>query len=603
MCGINGILRLDGSRAPVDPEELLRTRDRMATRGPDAVGKWLSDDGTVGLGHRRLAIIDLSPAGIQPMTWDGGRYRIVFNGEIYNYRELREALVREGVEFRSHSDTEVVLALYAREGTSMLGRLRGMYAFAIWDEPGRRLLLARGPFGIKPLYYAERGGYLRFASQVKALEAGGGLPTDLDPAGLGGFLLWGSVPEPFTIRRAIRALPAGSHLIVENGRAGEPVSHHSPGVGGCGDAAAVADAVADSVRAHLVSDVPVGVFLSAGIDSNLIAFLASREAPGRLTSLTITFREFEGTPLDEGTLAASLARRYGMRHVERKVGREELPSLWLSCLEAMDQPSVDGLNTYLVSRIAHDEGFKVVLSGLGGDELFGSYPSFRQVPRLSRRARLAARIPGAERVLPRLAAGLLPAKPKLAGLVRYGRSLPGAYFLRRALFLPEELPGVLGDDRARETLDAFDPVAYASGVLRERIGEDWEDSAGHPERAWEAIHVLESFLYMRNQLLRDSDWASMAHSLELRVPLVDVRLQEAVAAAGFEPARSRGKAALLREIAPDLPAEIFARPKSGFAIPVANWMAGLEETKLTAGGSSRVLALRVLDAFGIEHVP
>jgi asparagine synthase (glutamine-hydrolysing) len=603
MCGINGIVRLDESRPPVDRAELIRTRDRMASRGPDAVGEWIAPDSSVGLGHRRLSIIDLSPAGTQPMSWASGRYRIVFNGEIYNYRELREELLRDGVEFRSHSDTEVVLALYAREGASMLGRLRGMYAFAIWDAEEKRLLLARGPYGIKPLYYAEGGGYLRFASQVKALEAGGAVPMDVDPAGLAGFLEWGSVPEPSTIRKKIRALPAGCHLVVERGRVGAPVQHHRLRLAGSGDPSGVGEAIADSVRAHLVSDVPVGVYLSAGMDSNLIAHLASREVRGGLTSLTITFREFEGTPSDEGPLAATLARIHGLCHVERRVSREDLVSLWPACLEAMDQPSVDGLNTYLVSRIAHEEGFKVVLSGLGGDEIFGSYPSFRQVPRWSRQARVARKIPGLDFVLSRIASEPLLAKPKLAGFLRYGGSLPGAYFLRRAVFLPEELPAILGEDAAEEALAAFDPVEYARGVLREQIGDEWETVALSPDRAWEIVHVLESFVYMRNQLLRDSDWASMAHSLELRVPLVDARLQEEIAALGFDPARSHGKAAVLRGIAPDLPEELLARPKSGFGIPVANWIAGMEGTKLTPGGSSRTLALAVLDAFGIEHLP
>jgi asparagine synthase (glutamine-hydrolysing) len=339
------------------------------------------------------------------------------------------------------------------------------------------------------------------------------------------------------------------------------------------------------------------------MDSNLIAHLASRASHGGLASLTITFREFEGTPLDEGPLAASLARIHGLRHVERRVTRRDLTDLWPECLEAMDQPSVDGLNTFLVSRIAHEEGFKVVLSGLGGDEIFGSYPSFRQVPRWARRARAAAVLPGLDGLLARLASGPFLAKPKLAGLLRYGASLPGAYFLRRAVFLPEDLPAILGEERATEALSTFDPIEYAEGVLRERIGDDWEAVTRNRDRAWEIVHVLETFLYMRNQLLRDSDWASMAHSLELRVPLVDVPLQEAVAAAGFEPARSRGKAAVLRGIAPDLPEELFTRAKSGFAIPVATWIEGREGARLTPGGSSRTLALEVLDAFGVERLP
>ena len=220
MCGINGIVRLTPDAPPIDREEVIRTREAMTSRGPDAAGAWISEHAS--LASRRLAILDLSDAGAQPMATPEGRFVIVLNGEIYNFRELRQELASEGTRFHSRSDTEVVLYLYLRYGERMLPRLRGMFALAIWDDDERRLLLARDPLGIKPLYYSHQGGCLRFASQVKALEAGGALPRDVDPAGLAGFLLWGSVPEPFTIRRAVRALPAGSFLKVEDGRVGEP---------------------------------------------------------------------------------------------------------------------------------------------------------------------------------------------------------------------------------------------------------------------------------------------------------------------------------------------------------------------------------------------
>src|SRR5947209_11701498 len=213
MCGINGILRLSDAAPAIDRDELLRTRDAMAARGPDGAGAWISGDGRVALASRRLAILDLSDAGAQPMASADGWLHLVLNGEIYNFAELRRELEAEGVRFRSRSDTEVVLALYARDGAAMLGRLRGMYGLALWDEREKSLLLARDLLGIKPLYLSEEGGCLRFASQVKALEAGGAVSRAIDPAGLAGFLLWGSVPEPLTIRQAVRALPAGPHLL------------------------------------------------------------------------------------------------------------------------------------------------------------------------------------------------------------------------------------------------------------------------------------------------------------------------------------------------------------------------------------------------------
>jgi asparagine synthase (glutamine-hydrolysing) len=257
----------------------------------------------------------------------------------------------------------------------------------------------------------------------------------------------------------------------------------------------------------------------------------------------------------------------------------------------MDQPSIDGFNTYVVSRAARDEGFKVVLSGLGGDELFGSYPSFRDVPRWRAVARFLRRVPGLAGVWPSLVRRLRPGTPKLTGLLAYGASTPGAYFLRRALFLPEEVARMVGRERVREALEEYDPV--------EDAGRDLADATRNVED-WRAVHVMESTRYMRNQLLRDSDWASMAHSLELRVPLVDARLRQALAAARFEPARGQGKAVIVRRAAPELPAALWDRPKSGFSIPVLRWIDEAAGIDTTRGQASRLLALEVLRAFGVD---
>jgi asparagine synthase (glutamine-hydrolysing) len=587
MCGINGILRLSPSAPPIDRDEILRTRDAMARRGPDGAGAWFSDDGRVGLASRRLAILDLSAAGAQPMASDDGRFRLVMNGEIYNFAELRRELEADGVPFRSRSDTEVVLALYARQGPAMLPRLRGMFGLAIWDDLEKTLLLARDPLGIKPLYVSTAGGCLRFASQVKALEQGGSVSRQTDPAGVAGFLLWGAVPEPLTIRKAVRALPARTFLLVREGDDGvrepRPYEIVSP------EPMSPPAAVEDSVRAHLVSDVPVAVFLSAGLDSTLIAALARRHLPEPPTTFTIRFDALEGTPADEAPLAAEVARRLGTRHVERRVGRADCADLWTGALAAMDQPSLDGFNTWVVSRAAHEAGLKVVLSGLGGDEAFGSYPSFADVPRLQRMARRLGWVPGLAASWPFLMRLLSPGLPKLGGLLRHGRTLAGAYFLRRGLFLPAELPGLMGRDAASEGLRRYDPVADAARALAA--------GNGHAADRWTAIHALETARYMRNQLLRDADWASMAWSVELRVPLADFWLYRRLNANGFEPARTLGKAELVRRTAPELPEELLRRPKSGFYIPVAEWMRP-ELAAKRPGERSRWLALRVLEAFG-----
>lgn len=603
MCGINGLFRFCETSPPLDREELIRTRDRQARRGPDGAGEWLSTDGRIALGHRRLAILDLSEAGAQPMATPDGRYRIVYNGEIYNFRELRAGLERDGVAFRSESDTEVILALWAREGPRALARLRGMYAFAVWDGLERSLTLARDPFGIKPLYYSDGAGgdgIFRFASQVRALEAGGALPLDVDPAGLAGFLLWGSVPEPATIRRAIRALPAGHVLIARQGGgieiSGAPAeldeANESP-----------AEALERSVRAHLVSDVPVAVFLSSGLDSALLAALAARHLAEPPTTFTVRFEGWEGSERDEGPLAARVAAALGTRHVERRLTPADVAALWPEALAAMDQPSIDGFNTFLVARAAHEAGIKVALSGLGGDELLGGYPSFRDVPRWSARARLLGMVPAASRFAPELARAVFPARPKLRGLIQYGKTLHGAYFLRRGIFLPEELSVILGPELAREAFAAHDPLAEAESAAQRPAPFDAPAQEGSESARldpWLAVQRLEVALYLRNQLLRDSDWAAMASSVELRVPLVDRPLWRSLATAGFEPARGRGRAAFYRECARalglELPEPLWRRPKTGFAVPLTDWvLPRADGAPYTGGGASRRLALRLLD--------
>lgn len=566
----------------------------MAARGPDGSGEWISPGGEIGLGHRRLAIIDLSPAGAQPMSWAEGRYWITYNGEIYNYRELREELEDGGVLFRSHGDTEVILALYERDGLGMLPRLRGMFAFALWDEREHILLLARDPLGIKPLYYSTEGGYFRFASQVKALEAGGAISCEPDPAGVVGFLLWGSVPEPFTIRKSVHALPAGTWLRVKQGQVGTPQAQGTLGQVKPRAPASVADALADSVRAHLVSDVPVGIFLSGGHDSAMLTTLACRFLPQPPIAFTLCFDRFAGTSLDEAPVASEIAKALGVRHIVQRVDRRDFPNLWSDVLQAMDQPSIDGFNTYVVSHAASHAGLKVVLSGLGGDELFGGYPSFSEVPRWAAWTNLARHVPGLSAVFPLAARRIRPRQPKLAGLLRYDKGLAGAYFLRRGLFLPEELPEIVDRELVRAGLRTYDPFEDAGSSNGNNPASNLPSND-----PWALVHAMETAHYMRNQLLRDTDWASMAHSLEVRVPYVDTWLGNRVASLNFEPARSRGRRATYREIAPELPSAVWNRAKSGFLIPVADWLDERSKSNepTSWGLSSRRIAVQVLREF------
>jgi len=574
MCGLNGIFAYAADAAPVDAGELMRSRECMIARGPDAGAEWLSPDGRVGLAHRRLAIIDLSPAGAQPMH-RGGTV-IVFNGEIYNFRELRAQLESRGHTFTSHSDTEVLLALYAEKGEAMLGELRGMFAIALWDGAKRRLFLARDPYGIKPLYYADDGKAIRVASQVKALIAGGGVDRRFEPAAAAGFFLRGTVPEPFTMYRAIRMLPAGSYCFVDANGPGpirqyfsiaatlrDAVEARQP-LGDADGAELVHDALLESLRYHMVSDVPVGAFLSAGIDSTAIVALAREAGASALETMTLRFEEYRGRDNDEAPLAALVAQQYGVRHTIREISmgefRGELPRIFA----AMDQPTVDGLNSYFVSKAAAGMGLKVALSGAGGDELFGGYSSFRDIPRWMPITSVLARIPGFGDAVYRLNAALAKRSrhisPKMGEIVRHGASYAGAYLVKRGRFLASELPAVLGDDIAREGLERLDLLS----ILEAAVTPD-------PGTPYTRVVALESSLYLRNQLLRDMDWASMAHSLEVRVPLVDAHLLRRLAPL-LARRRGRGKQILADAPRPPLPAAVKQRRKTGFTLPIREWL-------------------------------
>ncbi len=574
MCGINGIFARASDAPPVDEQELLATRECMHSRGPDAGDSWISDDRRVGLGHRRLAIIDLSPGGAQPMRRD--QLAIVFNGEIYNYQELRHDLETKGVTFTSRSDTEVLLRLYERKGVAMLGELRGMFAFALWDGRVRKLLLARDPYGIKPLYIADDGKTIRFASQVRALIAGGGVDRTFDPAGAAGFFLRGTVPEPFTMYRAIRALPAGSYALVETSGMQEPVQYFSIAATlrdavnstarftGEQRLEHVHDALLESVRYHLVADVPVGAFLSAGIDSAAVVALARETGKTDLQTLTLRFQEYRGRDNDEAPLAAHIAELYGVPHSIRELPLDEFRSEQPRIFAAMDQPTVDGLNSYFISKAAADFGLKVAMSGTGGDELFGGYTSFRDIPRWMPVTRVLSRIPGIGEGVYRLNSALAKrsrhVSPKMGEIVRHGGSYAGAYLVKRGRFLAHELPAILGEEIAREGLERL-------GIL-DLIERAVTPDPGNP---YARVAALESSLYLRNQLLRDMDWASMAHSLEVRVPLVDAHLLRKIAPA-LVTRNEHGKQILANAPRPPLPESVRIRRKTGFTLPIKEWL-------------------------------
>jgi asparagine synthase (glutamine-hydrolysing) len=508
------------------------------------------------------------------MASGDGRYVVTFNGEIYNYPSLRRELEAEGAVFRTTSDTEALLHLFARDGSAMVHRLRGMYAFAIWDNSERRLFLARDPYGIKPLYTANDGWTFRFASQVKALVAGGQVSHDPEPAGLVGFHLFGSVPEPFTFYREIRALPAGHSQWVDAAGPREPAAFANlAAILADGTRKAVPaselhervrDGVSDSVRAHLLADVEVGIFLSAGVDSGSLLGLMRDAGQSNVRAITLAFEEFANSPEDEAPLATLVAQHYGASHTVRRVGKKEFDDDLPAIFEAMDQPSIDGVNNWFVSKAAKEAGLKVALSGLGGDELLAGYPSFVDVPRWRRRFGPLAAVPGLGRMARRLALMFAPrfagANPKALGLFEHASSWAGAYLLRRALFLPHELTQVMDADVVREGLRRLRPLKRLSASLAPDPGSDVA-----------RIAVLESTQYMRNQLLRDADWAGMAHGVEIRVPLVDSMLLESLAPVIGQIKPGEGKVALAGAPSRPLPQEIVARAKTGFGVPTGAW--------------------------------
>lgn len=570
MCGLAGAFSWKDSAPPPRPEDVIAARDQMWRRGQDGEGLWVSEDRRMILGYRRLAILDPDPRSGQPMR--RGRLSLVFNGEIYNFRELRRELEQQGERFATEGDAEVLLALYDCHGPSFVERLRGMFAFAIADEASRTLFLARDHWGMKPLYYSEAGGTLHFASQVKALRAIPSISADADAAGLVGFHLMGSVPEPFTIFRAMSCLEAGHYLTVTERGLGEPVrfAHVAATLARAEPndrsdlAQTIAAAMRDSVRAHLVSDVEVGLLLSAGMDSGGILGLMSDCGGQSPRCFTLRFPELAGTPSDEAPQAAAIARRYGARHQVQSIDAAEFDRSAERLFEDMDQPSIDGINSWFACRQASRAGLKVVLAGAGGDELLGGYSYFERVPRLHRAARRVRALPLAGRAarwaLRRFGPLAAPRNPKLAALLDTAGTLPGAYMLSRAVLLPFELSDLLDEGIIRDGLDRLRPLDRIAASIDPDPGSD----GGR-------MIALETSNYLRNQLLRDGDWASMAHTVELRLPFVDWPTLQAIAPIAHRLGRRAGKRAFASAPLRPLPPETVNRPRSGFTVPIGAW--------------------------------
>lgn len=592
MCGIAAYCDLDSSvthRASEDnkasPRKWVEGVNLLQrSRGPDGSGVWEDPEGRVCLGHTRLSIIDLSSDGAQPMVHDSGKVVLTFNGEIYNFKELRSGLVLKGYSFRSTSDTEVILNLYVEYGIGMVSRLRGMFAMAIWDAGKQTLFLVRDQLGIKPLYFCTKGRVVRVASQVRAFAESG--RCHISSEALMSFMQLGAVADPYSICRDVQALEAGQIAILRRGSDSVEVRNYFDLRGliveaeECAGKASIADLAESfrdsfrtSVALHLAADVGVGVFLSAGADSTAVAAVASTlVAVGKRHAVTVEFEELSALEASESVGARSTAAEHGFQHTVFKVTEEmfrrDLPHI----LASMDQPSIDGVNSYYVAKAARSVGLKVALSGIGGDEILGGYSSFRDIPRLVRAAS-SLPIPGriftaaTQRWIGRFTS------PKYAGIFEFGRTLPGAYLLRRSASMPWE-HGRLCRSSGEEQLT----------MLMARMSESIKGISSPLLQ----IAGLEIQWYLRNQLLRDTDWASMCHSLEVRTPLVDVEvMKRGLALLAASPAGS--KMPLMGVCYSSSLERSLIRPKSGFATPVGRWI----QKVISENGSTRGRGLRL----------
>jgi asparagine synthase (glutamine-hydrolysing) len=535
MCGIAVHFNSSGWATPLDLE-LIRHR------GPDACGEWCSPGGRYWLGNTRLAIVDLSPTGAQPMIDPATDNVIVTNGEIYNHHAVREQL-GPNVDWRGTSDTETLLVGYARWGRAVVDHIKGMFAFAIYDAARQELFLARDHLGQKPLYYVVEPGDVRVASEVRVLVDGS---DKITPAAVSAYLQWGACPESQLIYPRIQALPAGHAMAIAADGAIESwrywpkqkafvssTDNVVPRVRGLIDKA---------VEEHLLSDVPVATFLSGGIDSSVITALAAQKLANKLETYSVGF---DLAQFDESPIADEVARRYGTNHHQIRLSEEQVIESVTEAVTKLDLPSVDAINTYIVARAVASHGVKVALSGLGGDELFGGYPSFRDVPRLQ----LLAAMPAFLRRLVSLAGNR---GDRLAEVPSTGDAIELAYWRRR--FFTDESIRRAGLPLTRETLEV--PGALPDDFSR----ISWAELNG----------------YMRRMLLRDADQMSMAVSLELRVPFLDHELVEYVLGLPVvAKKRYGGVKGLLVEACRDLlPVSVYQRPKAGFVLPMKQWMLG-----------------------------
>jgi asparagine synthase (glutamine-hydrolysing) len=605
MCGICGVIGIQ--RAELAEEITRRMMGALEHRGPDEDGILVAP--SAALGMRRLSIIDL-PGGHQPVFNETGNVAIVFNGEIYNFPQLRKTLEGSGHAFRTHSDTEVIVHAYEEWGEQCLRELRGMFATAIWDarssgtsgEGARQaqIFLARDRLGIKPLYYAAAGGALLFSSEVRSLLASGRLQPRLSPDSLEAFLTFGSVVEPSTLVEGVFSIPPGHCLAFP---ADAPPAKPSPKPYWIYSDAVLQQEgpppktfqeaakllrplLEETVREHLIADVPLGVFLSSGLDSTSLVALGSR-FQSNLHTFTVVFPEQR---YSEARISRETAKRFKTRHQEVLLAPDTLVAQLEDAVKSLDQPTMDGLNTYFVSRAARQGGLKVALSGLGSDEIFGGYSTFVSTPRAAFVSGLGRWIPAPFRRLTaaaavRIAAG--DAVRKAAAAWRSPEDFPHAYYFTRLLFTPSRVQRLLAP--------YFESAEYSRNreyPWRARMRETARQ-AGRLD-SFTSVSCFELQSYMVNTLLRDTDSASMANSLEVRVPFLDHRLVEFVGRLpkSVKYTRDVPKSLLVEALSDLLPDEVVGQSKRTFTLPWDVWLRGPLGVRLSQDLSNLTPPLR-----------
>ncbi len=546
-------LTLDPSIIKDRASRLKAMQNALAHRGPDDKGAFFSPSYQAALTHTRLSIIDLSDSGHQPMSSEDQRYTITYNGEIYNYKKLRTQLELEGEEFKSNSDTEVILKLFIQKGPACVQLLRGMFAFLIWDEQEKEAFAARDALGIKPFYYLKVDNSFIFASELRSILASGYSSKKISSRGVISYLLKGTIAEPDTAIKNIKMLPAGTYLTWKAGKnklqrhwsLDFVLKHYSR-------AKAVEitrTALEHSVRAHLVGDVPVGLFLSGGIDSTALVAIVSKLSKKPINTYSITF---ENPEWNEGDIAKRVAEHFGTNHTEFLMTPEIAKPLFDQFLCDIDQPTIDGFNTYCVSKLASENGEKVVLSGLGGDELFAGYESFEVIPEMMKKSRFLKKLQFLIKPLTKRFYKLMtPRQRRIGDAITNPSSLTAAY---------QSFRGIFSISEAYELTNIFCKKAPKELVITE---------PNHPYPADNISH-LELSNYLRNQLLRDSDVASMAWGLELRVPFIDRVFVEQISSIPADLRLKKGKKLLIDSV-PELPSWVVERPKQGFRFPFDEW--------------------------------